>query len=416
MPVDIKVAAMSTKSFADWVIQFTFPETSDVVRLNVNPELQIGRIDPDQTVFNGLDMTPFNGVDKGVSRHHALIRWEGSHLVVVDLGSNNGTVLNGVHLDPNTPYRLTDGDMLYIGHVKTLIRLNNEVGKGNVRAKRIEFDTSRVPVHGRGQRVLVVEDDMMITKLYQMALEKAGFQVQVTRDVVSAIRALNQTTPALILLDIKLPSIHGIELCRYVRRDTECPNIPIVVVSALSDDETVGAAMEAGVDVYVSKPVDVNQLSLIVSAIIFKNEVDNPEQGTKKLSGTASLDYISPATHNDAIVIFVEGQRQPIGFVVQPSVTLGRAATNPGARQHIDLAPFGASEKGVSRVHGKIERKDNAFMIEDMGSSNGTFVNGHSLHVGEQKRIANGDEIRFGELRMHIYLLAETEAAKASHA
>ncbi|HVO41666.1 MAG TPA: FHA domain-containing protein [Aggregatilineales bacterium] len=403
---------MPADSTADWVIQFTFPHTATSVRSNVNPELVIGRMDPGETSFKGLDLSAQKGVEMGVSRQHAIIRWEGSHLVIVDLGSQNGTILNGVRLEPDTGYRLAEGDVLYIGHLRVNVHINTEIGKQSIRAKRIDFDTSNVPLMGRGQRILVVEDDVMITKLYQVALEKAGFQVQVTRDVVTAIRALNQTTPALILLDIKLPSIHGLELCRYVRRDTECPTIPIVVVSALSDDETVQAALAAGVDVFMIKPVDVNQLSLIVSAIIYKNELENPAYGTKHLTGTASLDYISPATHNDAVVIFVEGQRQPIGVVVQPQITMGRAAVNPAARQHIDLEPYGAFDKGVSRIHARIERRESIFMIEDLGSSNGTFINGHSLKPNEQVQINNGDEIRLGELRMHIYLLAEREAVK----
>ena len=404
---------MPTQPISDWVIEFQIGDVMPPIRLNVHPEILVGRVDPDQPSFEGLDLTSYDGINLGVSRRHAIIRWEGNHLVVIDSGSNNGTVLNGARLLPQTPYRLNSDDVLYFGHLKTTIQINSQVGQSYIRAKRIDFNTNNVPQMARGQRILVVEDDVMIAKLYQIGLEKVGFSVQNARDVVGAIRALNQVTPSLIVLDLRLPSVHGLELARYVRRDTECPDIPIIVVSAISAEETVQQAMDAGVDIFMVKPVDIAQLSLIISAIVYKFESENPTHGTKKLAGTASLDYITPSSHDDAIVIFVENQRQPIGTVVQPQITLGRQAMTSTTRNHIDLDEYNAFEKGVSRLHAKIERKEGVFFIEDLGSSNGTFVNGRSLRPHEPARIANGDEIRLGEMRMHVYLLTESEPARS---
>ncbi len=403
----------SPTSSSDWTLSISFSHTPETIRLLIKNELVIGRLEPDQAVFPGLDLAPYRAAELGVSRRHAAIRWQGNHLVVSDLGSDNGTILNGMRLQPDIPYRLADGDTLYLGHLKMTLHLNSDYGMSTIRARRYEFDMTNAPQKAHGQRILVVEDDIQITKLYQRLLEEAGFVVQVCRDVVSAIRVLNQQTPALILLDIRLPGVHGLELCRYVRRDTEIPSIPIVVASALSDDDTIQQAMQAEVDVYLAKPLNIKELVRVVQALVHKHEMDNPAMHTKKLAGTASLDFVVAASRNDTIIFFVEGQREPVGTVVEKEITLGRG--NPGAlsRTYVDLGSYGAFEKGVSRLHAKIRRQDKSFVIEDLDSANGTFVNGYSLTHEESLPLHNGDEIRLGDLRMHVYLLAETERARS---
>ncbi len=399
---------------ADWTLEISFSHSPETIRVPVKDELLVGRLEPGQSVFGGLDLTPYQGADLGVSRQHALIRWQGNHLVISDLNSDNGTILNGMRLQPDIPYRLSDGDTLYIGHLKMTIHLNSDYGLSTIRARRAELDMSNIPAKAHGQRIMVVEDDVQITRLYQKLLEDYGFTVHVSRDVVSAIRVLNQQTPALIMLDIRLPGVHGLELCRYVRRDTEIPSIPIVVASALSDDETVQQALQAGVDVYFSKPLNIRELVRVVAALVYQHERDNPAMHTKKLAGTASLDFVAAATRNDTIIIFVDEQREPLGTVIEKEVTLGRGNPGSSARNYVDLGPYGAFDKGVSRVHARIRRQDKAFLIEDMDSANGTFVNGHSLSTSEVHRLKNGDEVRLGDLRMHIYLLAETVPAQTS--
>ena len=399
---------------SDWAIEFHFQNTDDVVRVPVDNQLMVGRTDPTQTVFNGLDLTPFGGGELGVSRKHAVIRWQGPQLFIYDMDSGNGTVLNGTRLQPNIGYRLADGDSLYIGHLPIKIRLNTDIGQSSIRARRIELDIRGAPTVARGQRILLVEDDTQIAQLYRTALENAGFTVQISRDVVGAMRALHGTPPSLILLDLMLPGVHGLELCRYIRRDAETMAIPIVVVSALSDAETIKSAIDSGVDVYMSKPINLKELARVGLAIIQKNEIDNPTMHTKQLRGTASLDAISAGPRNDTVVIFVEGVREPIGAIVQPYLTFGRKATGAQNRSHVDLEPYGAFDKGVSRVHARLKRTRDGFVVEDLGSANGTYINGKPLLGHEERAIANGDELRLGELRMHVYLLSETVSASAA--
>src|SRR5258707_5905636 len=389
----------------EWDVQFTFEHSNDHVRLSVDKELILGRAVTADTSNTIYDLTPYGAADYGVSRKHAVLRWQGVQLMIYDLGGGNGTILNGIRLKPDVGYRLNEGSVLYLGHLLINVSLNNEIGDSAIRARRPGFDMLRADVNAKGQRILLVEDDAGLTTLFRTVLEAAGFSVQVGSDVVSAMRALHQTTPSATVLDLMLPGIHGLELTRYIRRDIEGPEIPIIIVSAISDAQTIKESMEAGVDVYMSKPFKMRELVRVVSAVVGTQEAENPKLHTKLLRGTASLDFIVAGPRKDTVVLFVEGEREPIGAVVQPSLTLGRQSNS---QNHVDLDAYGAFDKGVSRIHATLTRVDDKFMVTDSGSANGTFVNGHALTKNEIYPIKNGDELRLGELRMHVYLLADT--------
>jgi DNA-binding response OmpR family regulator len=395
----------------DWTVEFSIEDFPDeVIRLPVESELLIGRVSPDQTVFNGLDLSAFQASEFGVSRRHALIRWQGSHLVVNDLHSNNGTLLNGTKLQPEIDYRLNDGDSLFIGHLHMKVRVNQDMGPTTIRARRFEFNTQNVPMMGRGQQVMVVEDDSIFSQLYKATLEKVGFKVQTFPEVVSALRALNHSTPALILLDLRLVGVHGLELCRYVRRDTDFPSIPIVVVSGTTSDQSVQQTMEAGADVYMTKPINIKELIRVVNGLIYKSETENPKSGTKQLKATTPIDKPASTSRSNTAILFVEGAREPITLAVETQVTLGRHLTaGTRSQNHVDLDSYGAFDKGVSRVHARIRREQESFWIEDLGSSNGTFVEGQLVPPTEQHSITNGQEVCLGSLRMNVYLLSDKE-------
>lgn len=81
----------------------------------------------------------------------------------------------------------------------------------------------------------------------------------------------------------------------------------------------------------------------------------------------------------------------------------GRADTTSPKQPDIDLTPYGALEKGVSRIHAVIERSEDTLTITDLGSSNGTHLNGQRLGPDQPRVLRDGDEIRFGKLITHIY-------------
>ncbi len=87
------------------------------IRAQPQPEVVLGRRDPGTGATPEVDLTPFAGYRMGVSRRHAAIRASGDHLHVWDLGSSNGTFLNGQRLTPDRPYMLHDGDEIRLGQM-----------------------------------------------------------------------------------------------------------------------------------------------------------------------------------------------------------------------------------------------------------------------------------------------------------
>ncbi|MEM6284764.1 MAG: FHA domain-containing protein, partial [Chloroflexota bacterium] len=81
--------------------------------------------------------------------------------------------------------------------------------------------------------------------------------------------------------------------------------------------------------------------------------------------------------------------------------TMGREPEN--TKVDVDLEPYGGHAQGVSRRHARIRRVDNDWSIEDMGSSNGTYINGEKLEPNQPYLIADGDHLRLGQLNLQVY-------------
>lgn len=127
--------------------------------------------------------------------------------------------------------------------------------------------------------------------------------------------------------------------------------------------------------------------------------LDIPEAGAGKNTwGTGSF------SESSAIVVhFQEIGVDPILLIPQDETTMGRYdGTSPNVPT-LDLTPFGAYEKGVSRMHAAIRKAEGSLNLVDLGSVNGTFLNGQRLTPNRPHMLHDGDEIKFGKLVCHIY-------------
>src|SRR5262245_28368007 len=167
----------TTSDSGDWTIEFNIDNVPQPLRLHIEGEALVGLRDPGQIDFVGLDLTPYKGLELGVSREHAVIRLKGDNLLLSDLSSANGTLLNGRRLESAQEYTLNDGDQLVLGHLKTQIHLNNNVGWSTIRGQRVELSLRYPPIKGRGQQILVVEDEISFGDLYRLTFEQAGYTV-----------------------------------------------------------------------------------------------------------------------------------------------------------------------------------------------------------------------------------------------
>src|SRR5512145_107804 len=105
-------------------------------------------------------------------------------------------------------------------------------------------------------RILVVDDNAANVEILKMRLAANGYEVVTASDGVEALSATRRHLPDLILLDVMMPKLDGIEVCRRLRADATLPFTPIIMVTAKADPKDIVAGLEAGGDEYLTKPVD----------------------------------------------------------------------------------------------------------------------------------------------------------------
>ena len=132
---------------------------------------------------------------------------------------------------------------------------------------------SRVP------RVLVVEDEQDIAALIKHALERSGdAQVEVVSSGDTALRAVRDTAPDLVILDINLPVLNGTDVCRIMRGNADTAQTPIIMLTARTSESDRVAGLDLGADDYVTKPFSLRELSARVRAVLRRrgNPLDTP--------------------------------------------------------------------------------------------------------------------------------------------
>jgi class 3 adenylate cyclase len=117
-------------------------------------------------------------------------------------------------------------------------------------------------------RILIVDDNATNVKILQARLGSEGYEVVSAADGEEGLSAARQLTPDLILLDLMMPKLGGIEVCRRLRADPDFPFTPIIIVTAMADLKDVVAGLEAGGDEYLTKPVDHAALAARVRSML----------------------------------------------------------------------------------------------------------------------------------------------------
>jgi CheY-like chemotaxis protein len=109
-------------------------------------------------------------------------------------------------------------------------------------------------------KILVVDDDVAITKLLKMLLSMEGHQPTTVNDSNDALEIAAQLRPDLITLDLMMPGLTGFELCQLLRNDPRSKHIPVLIISARDDTETMEQAYQVGASGYITKPFGVETL------------------------------------------------------------------------------------------------------------------------------------------------------------
>ncbi|WP_039921523.1 response regulator transcription factor [Amycolatopsis decaplanina] len=136
-------------------------------------------------------------------------------------------------------------------------------------------------------RVLVVDDDETVRDVVRRYLEVAGFEVDVAGDGTEGLRLFSTTGPDLVVLDVMMPGLNGLEVCRRLRQVSQ---VPVVMLTALGEEENRIAGLQLGADDYVTKPFSPKELALRVASVLRRARMPRPEPAARVITdGDLSL-------------------------------------------------------------------------------------------------------------------------------
>lgn len=116
--------------------------------------------------------------------------------------------------------------------------------------------------------VLVVDDEPMTRNLLRMILSHAGYAIYEAEDGLDALEKIKNHAPDLVILDVMMPVMDGIDVCRAVRGDAATADLPIIMLSAYANSEAVEDSMKAGANKYLTKPISRKKLLEEVNALL----------------------------------------------------------------------------------------------------------------------------------------------------
>ena len=171
-------------------------------------------------------------------------------------------------------------------------------------------------------RILVVEDEADIAELISYNLEREGYQVIARADGEQGLVTAQRELPDLILLDLMLPSMDGVEICRQLKTDSATRHIPVIMVTAKGEESDVVLGLGIGADDYVTKPFSPRELTARVKAMLrrARTTVQGEEKDRVEFKGV-----IVDATRHE---VTIDGQR--LTFTATEFRLLHFLANHPG--------------------------------------------------------------------------------------
>jgi two-component system phosphate regulon response regulator PhoB len=139
------------------------------------------------------------------------------------------------------------------------------------------------------KNILVIEDESDVAELVAFHLEKEGYRPQIAPDALSALESLRDNPPELILLDLMLPGMSGVEICKILKGREKTAGIPVIMLTAKGEEIDRVVGFEVGADDYVTKPFSPRELLLRVKAVLRRAKDEESTNRMLKV-GVISID------------------------------------------------------------------------------------------------------------------------------
>jgi len=170
------------------------------------------------------------------------------------------------------------------------------------------------------ERILIIDDEKDIGELMEYNLGKEGYGVVSAHDGEEALRFIKGKLPHLIILDLMLPGIDGLEVCRILKRDPRTSEIPVIMLTAKGEEADIVAGLELGADDYITKPFKVRELLARVKALLRRLSAKMKEEKAMEVGDLA----IDSMKHEVAL------QGKPLKLTSTEFKLLKCLASNPG--------------------------------------------------------------------------------------
>lgn len=127
------------------------------------------------------------------------------------------------------------------------------------------------------KKVLIVDDEEHIRELIKFNLKKEGYDTAVAVNGTEALRIIKETKFDLILLDLMLPEVDGLEVCKEIRRNEETSDVPVMMITAKGEEFDKVLGLELGADDYITKPFSIRELMARIKALLRRSNVKKEE-------------------------------------------------------------------------------------------------------------------------------------------
>jgi two-component system phosphate regulon response regulator PhoB len=172
------------------------------------------------------------------------------------------------------------------------------------------------------ETIIAIEDEPDLLEVVRYNLSREGYQVQGSEDGEEGLELIQKSPPDLVLLDLMLPGMDGLEICRRVKYDPSTRDIPIIIVSAKGEESDVVLGLELGADDYVVKPFSPRELVARVRAVLRRRRSDSGGEGPRAVVFDGLR--IDPTRHEVLI------DDQPVVFTATEFRLLHHLASHPG--------------------------------------------------------------------------------------
>jgi DNA-binding response OmpR family regulator len=120
----------------------------------------------------------------------------------------------------------------------------------------------------RRKRVLIVDDDVNLIKVMKIYFQRSGMEAEVASSGRKAIKAVDTFQPDVIILDIRMPKVDGVDVCNNIRKQKGLKNMPIIALTGYHSEKSKRAILEAGANLYLNKPIDMSSLLKHVKGLL----------------------------------------------------------------------------------------------------------------------------------------------------